>query len=183
MALELHIAKQESGWAVRRAGSKRASSIHPTQAEAVEAGRRLALKGGGAEVLIHSSDGRFHDRNTIGAAKLDEMKRAGPASERPAPRAPRSEGPRTTLRVPAALDEAADRLADELGIARNDALLRLATRGAEIYEGERLVEARRAQRWAAVVPGVVDIDQDGFPSPEESAKAVLAPRLDEQEVG
>ncbi len=176
MSRELHIARQGSEWAVKREGSKRASSVHPTQADAIEAGRRLALRSGGAEVLIHSSDGRIRDRNTIGAAKLDKLKQNGGTSKRPVSRAPRSDGPRTTLRVPALLEETADQLANELGISRNDALLRLATRGAELYEMEQLVETRRAKRWAAVVPGVVDIDHGDFPSPEESAEAVRASR-------
>lgn len=92
------------------------------------------------------------------------------------PRAPRSEGPRTTLRLAAPLADVADRLAVELGISRNDALLRLATRGARIYESERRVAERRARRWAAVVPG--EIDQGGVevPTPDEARRAVLAAR-------
>jgi hypothetical protein len=106
----------------------------------------------------------------VGAATLDELKR----SEQVRPRAPRSEGPRTTLRLPASLAGVADRLARELDISRNDALLRLATRGARLYELEQSIAARRQERWAAVVPGVVDIDGAELPSPDEARDAILA---------
>jgi hypothetical protein len=89
-------------------------------------------------------------------------------------RAPRTEGPRTTLRVPDELAASADRLGAELGISRNDALLRLATRGARIYELEESIAVRRAERWAAVVPGAVDLEAADFPSPEEARAAILA---------
>jgi hypothetical protein len=92
------------------------------------------------------------------------------------PRAQRSEGPRTTLRLPDALAEVAERLARELGISRNDAVLRLATRGAQLYEQERTIAERRAARWAAVVPGSVDLDAAAFPSPEEMRAAALHAR-------
>ena len=67
----------------------------------------------------------------------------------------------------------ADRLALELGISRNEALLRLATRGASLYELEQSIAARRHECWAAIVPGVVDVDAE-FPTPKEARDAVLA---------
>lgn len=166
-----HIHKRTSdGWEVRGSGGQRATSIHRTQADAVAAARRLALKSGGAEVVVHGAAGRIRHVDTVGAATLDELKR----SERVRPRAPRSEGPRTTLRLPASLADVADRLARELDISRNDALLRLATRGARLYELEQSIAARRQERWAAVVPGVVDIDRAELPSPDEARDAILA---------
>jgi predicted transcriptional regulator len=91
-----------------------------------------------------------------------------------ASRAPRSEGPRTTLRLPAALADVADRLAREVDISRNDALLRLATRGARLYELEQSIAARRQERWAAVVPGVFDIDRVELPTLDEVREAIFA---------
>lgn len=91
-------------------------------------------------------------------------------------RAARSEGPRTTLRVPDALAATADRLARELEVSRNDALLRLAARGARLYEREQEIAARAAERWAAVVPGDVSSDEADLPSPEEARAAVLTAR-------
>jgi hypothetical protein len=130
------------------------------------------MKSGGAEVVVHRADGRVRQRDTVGAATLDELKRSGQVT----PRAPRSEGPRTTLRLPAALASVADRLARELDISRNDALLRLATRGARLYEQEQSIAKRRAERWTAVVPGVIDIEHADLPSPKEARAAILAAR-------
>ena len=67
-----------------------------------------------------------------------------------APRAPRSQGRRTTLRVPSRLAAAVDGSSRDLGISRNDALLRLATRGARLDEEEQAIARVRAARWAAV---------------------------------
>jgi hypothetical protein len=157
MPREVHIVQPASGgWTVEGA------SAHPTQAEAIAAARRLALKRGGADVVVHDADGRIRSRDTV-----------GPDASR-APRAPRSEGPRTTLRLPDALAATADRLADELEISRNDALLRLATRGARLYEQELGIALQRAERWAAVVPG--DVDFDALPSPDEAREAIVAAR-------
>ena len=157
MPREVHVVKPAAGgWKVEGA------TLHRTQAEAITAARRLALKRGGAEVVVHNADGRVRSRDTIGVD-----------APRP-PRAPRSEGPRTTLRLPDSLAAVADRLADELEISRNDAVLRLATRGARLYEQELDIAARRAERWAAVVPG--DVDLDALPSPEEALDALAAAR-------
>jgi hypothetical protein len=157
MPRDVHIVQPASGgWQVE------GSSAHLTQAEAIAAARRLALKRGGADVVVHDADGRIRSRDTVG---LDSS---------PQPRAPRSEGPRTTLRLPDALAAVADRLADDLGISRNDAILRLATRGARLYEQELGIAVRRAERWAAVVPG--DVDFDALPSPDEAREAIAAAR-------
>lgn len=163
MSKQLHISrKPDGGWAVKRQGAGGDASVHKTQADAVAAGRRLALKSGGAEVIVHRADGRIRERDTVGALRTS--------------RAPRSDGPRTTLRVPPSLARTADRLAAELEISRNDALLRLATRGARQYEREQGIAELRERRWAAVIPGIVDIDRADFPSPEEARNAVLASR-------
>lgn len=176
MSRGFHIVKRSSeGWEVRGSGADRASSVHRTQADAVAAARRLALKTGGAEVVVHRADGRIRDVDAVGAARLDEVKRTGRVPSRPAARAPRSEGPRTTLRLPRSLAEVSGRLARELNVSRNDALLRLATRGAYLYEIEQSIAARRQARWAAVVPGVVDVDRAGFPPADDAREAILAP--------
>src|SRR5215207_11730409 len=168
-----HIVKRSSeGWEVRGSGAQREISVHRTQAEAVRAGRRLALKSGGANVIVHGADGRIRDVDTVGTGALDERKSSTRAKS-PA-RAPRSEGPRTTLRLPTSLADVANRLARDLDISRNDALLRLATRGARLYELERNIAMRREERWAAVVPGIVDIARAELPSPEEARDAILA---------
>ncbi len=175
MSSGFHIVKRTSeGWAVQGPSAQQATSVHRTQADAVAAARRLALKSGGAEVVVHRADGRIRDVDTVGAAALDELKRNREATPRPPARAPRAQGPRTTLRLPAPLADVADRLARELDISRNDALLRLATRGARLYEVEQSIAARRQERWAAVVPGVVDIDRAELPTLDEARDAIFA---------
>jgi len=177
MAETVHITKRSAeGWVVTRSGSERASSVHRTQADAIAAGRRLALKSGGVEVVVHGADGRIRERDTVGAAALDEVKRSGKVTQRTPTRAPRSEGPRTALRLPDALAGVAERLARELDISRSDAVLRFATRGARLYEQEQSIAVRGAQGWAAVVPGVVDVDDADLPSPSEARDAILATR-------
>lgn len=105
-------------------------------------------------------------------ARLNALERSGvKVATHRKPRAPRSDGPRTTLRVPSSLAETADRLADDLGISRNDAILRLATRGAEIFETERMIKTRRDQRWQAIVPGRIGPEAE-FPEVEEVVEAI-----------
>lgn len=179
MPRAIHVVKGASGgWEVRGADSQSAASVHRTRADAVAAGRRRALKSGGAEVVIHRADGRIRNVDTVGAATLDRVKRRGEMASRPPARAPRSEGPRTTLRLPPALAGITDRLARELDVSRNDALLRLATRGARLYELEQTIAACRQERWAAVVPGVVNVDRADFPLPDEARRAILEPSED-----
>lgn len=174
MSKSVHISKRADGsWAVKRQGAGGDASVHKTQAEAVAAGRRLALKSGGAEVVVHRADGRIRDRDRVGAARIDARTTQGQARTS---RAARSEGPRTTLRVPPSLAHIADRLASELEVSRNDALLRLATRGARQYEQELRIAELRERRWAAVISGVVEIDRANLPSPAEARDAVLAAR-------
>jgi uncharacterized protein (DUF1778 family) len=102
------------------------------------------------------------------------------AEPRPS-RAPRSDGPRTTLRVPPALVAIADRMAAELHVSRNDALLRLASHGASLYERERQIVERKEQRWQAVMEAMdarVGDDLGAFTSPEEAYEAVMNARAD-----
>ena len=49
-----HVVPHPKGWAVKSMKSDRASSVHPTQQEAIEAGRRIVRNLGGGELVIHS---------------------------------------------------------------------------------------------------------------------------------
>lgn len=171
----VHVVKSSRGWVVKR--GKTRSTAFRTQAEAVAAARRRALEAGGAEVVVHRADGRIRDKTSVGAAQVDERKRSarepGRSSSR---RAPRSDGPRTTVRLPEFLARVADQLASDLDVSRNDALVRLATRGAELYEQEQMIAQRREDRWTAVVPGVVDIDHEDLPAESEALAAIAAAR-------
>lgn len=60
-----HIVPHEDGWAVRSAGSQRATSIHDTQGEAIEVGREIA-RNQGTELFVHGRDGRIRERDTHG---------------------------------------------------------------------------------------------------------------------
>ena len=53
------------GWAVKREGSKRASSVHSTQSEAWKETRRLA-RGSEGEAFLQGKDGKIRARNTYG---------------------------------------------------------------------------------------------------------------------
>lgn len=52
-----------NGWAVKREGSSRATSVHMTQAEAWNEARRRA-RGVGGEALLQGKNGRIRTRNT-----------------------------------------------------------------------------------------------------------------------
>lgn len=60
-----HVVPHERGWAVKGAGNDRATSVHSTQREAVEAARNIA-RNQGSEMLIHGENGRIRERNTYG---------------------------------------------------------------------------------------------------------------------
>lgn len=61
----LHIVPHEKGWAVRRGGATRVSSVHPTQREAQDAGRPTAQRDR-VELIIHGRDGRVRDSESYG---------------------------------------------------------------------------------------------------------------------
>ena len=50
---------------VQREGADRASSLHPTQADAIDAGRRIAQNERG-ELFIHRPSGQIRDRDSYG---------------------------------------------------------------------------------------------------------------------
>ena len=56
----VHIEIREGAWAVVREGNKRATSTHPTQAEAAEIGRDLARRDG-TEFFLHGQDGQIRE--------------------------------------------------------------------------------------------------------------------------
>lgn len=62
----VHITPRDDGqWNVVRDGAQRASSVHPTQAEATGAGRDTARREK-TELFIHGRDGRIRDRDSYG---------------------------------------------------------------------------------------------------------------------
>ncbi len=59
----VHVESRERGWAVVREGSERATSVHPTQAEAAKEGRDIARRDK-TEFFLHAQDGRIREHNS-----------------------------------------------------------------------------------------------------------------------
>lgn len=62
---DYHVTPRPQGWAVQREGAERASSVHDTQAQAIDAGRALA-RTNETELVIHGRDGRIRDSDSYG---------------------------------------------------------------------------------------------------------------------
>ncbi len=77
----IHVLSRADGWAVVREGKERATSVHPTQAEAARAGRERARKDG-TEFLLHAKDGHIRDRSDYGG---DPGRPSAPLEDAPAP--------------------------------------------------------------------------------------------------
>jgi hypothetical protein len=63
MSKNQHVVPHDKGWAVRGARNRRATSLHRTQREAIDAARIIARIRGG-ELVIHSRSGRIRRRDT-----------------------------------------------------------------------------------------------------------------------
>ena len=59
------VVKHPQGWAVKAPGADKASSVHPTQAEAEARAKAIVSQLGGGEVRIQGQDGRFRDSDTV----------------------------------------------------------------------------------------------------------------------
>ncbi len=60
-----HVIPHQEGWAVKGAGNQRATSVHDTQKQAVDAARDIARKQQ-SELVIHRQDGRIRDKDSYG---------------------------------------------------------------------------------------------------------------------
>lgn len=60
-----HVVPHQEGWAVKGAGNQRATSVHDTQQQAVDAARGIARKQQ-SELVIHRQDGRIRDKDSYG---------------------------------------------------------------------------------------------------------------------
>ena len=60
-----HVVRHPKGWAVKAAGGKRSSSVHPTQAQAVDRATQTA-RSQGTELIVHGRDGRIREKNSYG---------------------------------------------------------------------------------------------------------------------
>lgn len=59
----------DGGWDIKKPGSSRASSHHPTQAEAEARAKEIVARDGGGEVVIHRPDGTIRDSDTVPPGK------------------------------------------------------------------------------------------------------------------
>ena len=62
---DYHVVPRGGQWAVVREGAERASSLHSTQRNALEAGRDLAQRHR-TELVTHRPDGRIRDSDSYG---------------------------------------------------------------------------------------------------------------------
>ncbi len=60
-----HVIPHADGWAVKGAGNQKATSVHSTQADAIDAARSTAINNR-SEMLIHNTKGQIRERNTYG---------------------------------------------------------------------------------------------------------------------
>lgn len=60
-----HVVPSSKGWSVIKTGAARASSLHPTQSDAIEAATRVA-RNQKTDLYIHGRDGRIRERNSFG---------------------------------------------------------------------------------------------------------------------
>ncbi|WHI44617.1 DUF2188 domain-containing protein [Microbulbifer sp. VAAF005] len=60
-----HVVPHKDGWAVKGAGNNRATSVHDTQQQAINAGRDIA-QNQQSELVIHRRDGRIRDKDSHG---------------------------------------------------------------------------------------------------------------------
>lgn len=60
-----HVVPHSNGWAVKGAGSGRATKVVETQREATGIARGIA-QNQGSEMLIHGENGRIRERNSYG---------------------------------------------------------------------------------------------------------------------
>ena len=60
-----YVVKREDGWAVKRAGAERASSLHSIQREAIQTAKDIVANLGGGEVHIQGRGGQWRDSDTV----------------------------------------------------------------------------------------------------------------------
>ena len=65
MGKNQHVVPVDGEWGVRGEGNDRLTSIHDTQAEAIDAARGIAINQS-SEVVIHRRDGRIRDKDSYG---------------------------------------------------------------------------------------------------------------------
>lgn len=62
----VHVSPKGGQWKVKLASAKRAVKITLTQSEAIQIGRRIAIKRG-AELIVHRTDGTIRSKDSFGS--------------------------------------------------------------------------------------------------------------------
>lgn len=62
---DIHVVPHKDGWAVKKEGGERASSVHKTQAQALEQAKSQGRKDK-VEVVTHRRDGKIRDSDSYG---------------------------------------------------------------------------------------------------------------------
>ena len=65
MGKNQHVVAHGDNWAVKGAGNSKATSVHPTQTQAIKAAVPIA-KNEKSDVVIHRSNGTIRDRDSYG---------------------------------------------------------------------------------------------------------------------
>jgi uncharacterized protein YdaT len=60
-----HVVKHKDGWAVKTAGSKRATKVTNKQSDAIKFATKIA-KNNNSEMFIHGRNGQIRERNSYG---------------------------------------------------------------------------------------------------------------------
>lgn len=63
--LNQHVVPRGSDWAVRGEGNQRVTVVTPTQSEAIQIAREIAINNR-AEVVIHDRHGKIRDKDSYG---------------------------------------------------------------------------------------------------------------------
>jgi len=64
-----HVVPHQGQWAVRGAGTGRATAVHDTQSAAIDQARTI-VRNQGSELLIHGANGRIRERDSHGGDKF-----------------------------------------------------------------------------------------------------------------
>ena len=65
MSKNVHVVPRAGQWAVKKEGNQRASSIHRTQGEAIDAAKEAAMREQ-SELVIHRPNGQIRDKDSFG---------------------------------------------------------------------------------------------------------------------
>ena len=60
-----HVVPHGNQWAVKGAGNSKATSLHPTQAEAIDVAREIS-RNQKSELVIHRPNGQIRDKDSHG---------------------------------------------------------------------------------------------------------------------